>query len=86
MIWAAMSPIEHLVAALSRANLTQAELARRIGKRPGHIWAWINRDHRVPAEMCKPIEHATGGLVTRHELRPDIFDPPAEPVTEEARG
>lgn len=80
-----MNPIETLVAALDRAGLTQAELARRIGKRPGHVWAWINRDRRIPAEMCKPIESATGGLVTRHELRPDIFDPPAEARPDEVR-
>ena len=63
----------------------EAELARRIGKRPGHIWAWINRDHRVPAEMCKPIEHATGGAVKRHELRPDIFDPPHQQQPQEVQ-
>lgn len=61
----------------------QAALARRIGKKPGHVWAWLNRDHRVPVEMCRPIEEATNGAVTRHELRPDIFDPPAAPVTAE---
>lgn len=53
---------------------SQAELARRIGKRQGHVWAWLNRDGRVPAEVCRLIEQATG--VPRHELRPDIFDAP----------
>lgn len=55
----------------------QAALARRVGKKPGHVWAWLNRDRRVPVEMCKAIEAATHGAVQRHELRPDIFDPPA---------
>ena len=56
----------------------QAALARRIGKKPQHVWAWLNRDRCVPAEMCKPIERAVDGRVTRHELRPDIFDAPQE--------
>lgn len=56
----------------------QAALARLIGKKPAHVWMWLNRDKRVPAEMCKPIEMATSGQVKRHELRPDLFDPPTE--------
>ena len=61
----------------------QASLARVIGKKPGHVWAWLNRDHRVPVEMCRLIEMATNGAVKRHELRPDIFDAPAEPAAAE---
>jgi DNA-binding transcriptional regulator YdaS (Cro superfamily) len=28
---------------------------------------------RVPAERVLEIEEATGGAITRHELRPDIY-------------
>lgn len=52
---------------------SQAELARRIGKTQAHIWNWLHRDSRVPAEMVLAIEAATGNVVTRHQLRPDIF-------------
>ena len=31
----------------------------------------------VPADRCVDIEAATGGKVTRHDLRPDVFGPPA---------
>lgn len=31
----------------------------------------------VPAERCLAIEQATGGAVTRYEMRPDIFGPSA---------
>lgn len=55
---------------------SQAELARAVGKRPGHVWAWLHRDGKVPAEMCRLIEAATNGQVRRHELRPDLFDAP----------
>lgn len=52
---------------------SQAELARRIGKKQAHVWNWLNRDNEVPAEAVIPIEAATGGEVTRHDLRPDLY-------------
>lgn len=55
---------------------SQAELARRIDKKQAHVWNWLNRDKEVPAEAVIPIERATEGKVTRHELRPDLY--PAE--------
>lgn len=30
---------------------------------------------RVPARRCVALEQASGGRVTRHELRPDVFGP-----------
>ena len=37
---------------------------------------------RVTAEMAIRIERSTGGIVMRHELRPDLFDErPAPPAT-----
>lgn len=55
---------------------SQAELARALGVKPQHVWNWLNRDAKVPAEQVIPIENATTGKVTRHELRPDLY--PAE--------
>ena len=52
---------------------SQAELARRIGKKQAHIWNWLNRDSRIPAEVVAAIESATDGAVTRHDLRPDLY-------------
>lgn len=52
---------------------SQAELARKIGKKQAHIWNWLHRDRRVPADMAMKIEHATDGQVTRHDLRPDLY-------------
>lgn len=37
---------------------------------------WFKRG--VPARWARAIETATNGAVKRHELRPDLFDPPAE--------
>lgn len=58
---------------------SQAELARRIGKKQAHVWNWLHRDKRVPADMVLKIESATGGEVSRHELRPDLY--PLEPAS-----
>lgn len=68
---------EALQRAVSEAT-SQSELARRVAQltnrriRQGHVWKWI-RAGRVPADMAIPVERATGGKVTRHELRPDLY-------------
>jgi len=69
------SPLETAVAAVGG----QSALARLLSTkekivRQGHVWAWINRERRVPAEHVLAIELASG--VSRHELRPDVFGPP----------
>lgn len=52
----------------------QSALARACGVKQGHVWHWLNKSRRVPAEQALAVEAATGGAVTRYELRPDIFD------------
>ena len=54
---------------------TQAAFARALGVKPQHVWNWINRDEKAPADQVLAIEAAVGGKVTRHDLRPDIFGP-----------
>lgn len=55
---------------------TPSQLAEAIGASPQVVQNWRSRG-RVPPERCTDIEHATGGEVTCHELRPDIFGPAA---------
>lgn len=66
----------------------QSALARACGVKQGHVWHWINKSMRVPAEHVLSVEAATGGTVTRHELRPDIFgnerNSQIQPVNREA--
>lgn len=50
----------------------QEELAAALGIKSPSISGWRSRD-RVPADRCISIEQATGGKVTRYELRPDVF-------------
>lgn len=59
-----------LADAIERAG-GQSALARICGVRQGHVWAWLNKTRRCPAEHVLAIERATG--VTRHRLRPDVF-------------
>lgn len=68
-------------AALQRAIDTaggQAALARVLSTesrtvKQGHVWSWLNRTRKVPAEYVLPIESHTG--VSRHDLAPDVFGP-----------
>lgn len=68
-----MSPLEK---AISICGDSQSELARRIGGkvRTGHVYYWLR--NKVPPEHCLAIERATGGAVTCHDLRPDVFPEP----------
>lgn len=53
----------------------QSALARAIGCTPAHVWNWVNREGSkgAPPELCRAIESATKGAVTRYQLRPDVF-------------
>jgi DNA-binding transcriptional regulator YdaS (Cro superfamily) len=58
----------------------QTALGRVCGKKQGTVWYWLHRcDGRVPAETVLVIEQATGGVVPRHALRPDIYPPLDQP-------
>lgn len=58
----------------------QTALARKLGVNQQNVSWWLNKSKKVPAERCAAIEAATGGAVTRYDLRPDVFGtaPPAE--------
>ena len=50
---------------------TQERLAKRLNITQGAISQWIST--RVPAERVIRVEEETNGLVSRYEMRPDIF-------------
>src|SRR5688572_20640726 len=75
--------IEALRAAVDLAG-GQAGLAKRldeIGQRlpeplrckPQNVWAWLNRDHRVPGEWARHIAEAVDFRVLPAQLRPDLY-------------
>jgi DNA-binding transcriptional regulator YdaS (Cro superfamily) len=54
----------------------QRRLAAAIGTKQQNVWSWLYITGVVPAEHVLAIEKATkerGSIVTRHELRPDIY-------------
>lgn len=54
----------------------QTQLARLLGVKQANVWHWLNKADRVPGEYVIAIEKATGGEVTRHDLRPDLYPDP----------
>lgn len=72
------TPLEEAIAHVG----SQQALADLLGLRPPSVSEWRKRG-RPPAERCIAIEEATGGLVTRYALRPDVFGSgPPRPVTD----
>ena len=53
----------------------QAALARILGVTQPNVWHWLHKSERVPGEYVLKIEAATGGKVSRHDLRPDLYPP-----------
>ena len=61
----------------------QAKLARILGVTQPNVWHWLHKSERVPGEYVLKIEEATGGRISRHDLRPDLY-PPSMNVAREA--
>jgi DNA-binding transcriptional regulator YdaS (Cro superfamily) len=66
---AAMSPIEKAVSLVGG----QANLAKAIGVSASFVNQWVTGVRPVPPTRCRSVEEATGGAVTRFDLRPDVF-------------
>jgi hypothetical protein len=68
----AMPDNQYLLAAIRAVEPpTQARLAELCHVVPMAVSHWMRRG--VPARRCAAIEKATGGAVTRRQLRPDLF-------------
>lgn len=52
---------------------SQGKAAAAIGVRQQTVSELLKVGKKVPAEWCIPLERATAGEVTRHELRPDLY-------------
>lgn len=71
------SPGEALQRAIDCVGGFGADLARALGY-GGTMMVSQWRRRGVPPNRCVDIERVTGGMVTRAELRPDIFGAVAE--------
>ena len=70
-----MTPIRKAIEAAGG----QSALARLIEVPVAMVWQWSRGLRPVPGKHCIPIEQATRGEVTRHDLRADIFGPALKP-------
>lgn len=64
----------HSLTPLEKASAivgSQRELASQLNITEGSVSLW--KTNGVPPRKCLEIEHLTGGKVTVHDLRPDIF-------------
>lgn len=57
---------------------SQAKLARAVGCSQQYVSWLLHEGDQVSAEMALAFERATGGKITRIDLRPDIFAAPAQ--------
>lgn len=53
------------------SDKTQQEMAILLGIRQPTLQAWLSKKRPIPVKRCVQIEEATGGAVTRRDLRPD---------------
>lgn len=57
----------------------QAEYAARAGTTIGYLRKALSKGQRFDGALARRLDEESGGLVSRHELRPDIFgEPPAQ--------
>lgn len=55
----------------------QTELGRRSGIPQQTIWWLLTTARKMSAEDAVAIDRATEGRVSKHSLRPDLFDAPS---------
>lgn len=66
------SRMEHMaISKACRILHGKAKLARVIGVSSPTVHQWISGHRPIPIERCVAIERATGGAVTRRDLRPN---------------
>lgn len=52
---------------------SEAAVAAAVGVKQPSVNHILNNGKKVPAEWCIPLERATDGKITRHDLRPDLY-------------
>ena len=52
----------------------QNAAAKKLNTTQSTVWGWIHQQRKVPAERVVDLERACEGRVTRHQLRPDLYD------------
>ena len=58
----------------------QTRAAEKLGVKQGHVWHWLKRPGRCPAEQVIPVCSHIGYAITPHQLRPDIYPFPLDGI------
>jgi len=64
-----MKPLENIIQQVGG----QTALASMLGLKQQHVYGWLNRGGKVPAEYVMQIESSTG--IPCWEIRPDLYPP-----------
>ena len=56
---------------VSQGRGAKSRLAAQVGGHASDVSDWLAGKRPVPVHRCAAIERATGGAVTRRDLRPD---------------
>lgn len=68
-----MSQLHQHIERAVQLHGSQAKLAMEVGCSQQYISWLLNGANQISAEMAVAFDRATGGAVSRYELRPDIF-------------
>ncbi len=55
----------------------QADYARRAGTSIGYLRKAMSKGQKFDGALARKLDEESSGAVQRHDLRSDIFDPPA---------
>lgn len=53
---------------------TQKELAKKVGVSQPNVWYWLHEKKKVSPQKVLALVEACGGVISPHEVRPDLPD------------
>lgn len=53
----------------------QADYAKRAGTSIGYLRKAMSKGQRFDGALARRLDEESGGVVSRHDLRPDVFGP-----------
>ncbi len=56
----------------------QADYAKRAGTTIGYLRKALSKGQRFDGSLARRLDEESGGAVSRHDLRPDVFGPAPE--------
>lgn len=63
---------------IEQSGTSRQAFADRIGVDLSYLSRLMSGKRRASWQLAGAIEEASGGAVTRHDLRPDIYPPPQD--------